>query len=169
MARAAVKRGLRLSVGSWNTIWMRLRIGSLANCLAGISPMSSPSNMMLPSVLSISRMTMVEVVDLPQPELADQADAFAAMDREADAVHGAEHLRLRRRAAAHQLAHHAANAFDTLARIFLHQLFDHQQRLAVGHIELGDRGRRRRRILLGQADRASVTPGRGVARISFRV
>ena len=67
MARAAVKRGLRLSVGSWNTIWMRLRIGSLANCLAGIAPMSSPSNMMTPSVLSISRITMVEVVDLPQP------------------------------------------------------------------------------------------------------
>ena len=68
MARAAVKRGLRLSVGSWNTIWMRLRIGSLANFLAGISPMSSPSNMIVPSVLSISRITMVEVVDLPQPD-----------------------------------------------------------------------------------------------------
>ena len=81
MARAAVKRGLRLSVGSWNTIWMRLRIGSLANFLAGIAPMSSPSNMMLPSVLSISRMTMVEVVDLPQPEFADQADALAAIER----------------------------------------------------------------------------------------
>ncbi len=30
--------------------------------------MSSPSNMMVPSVLSISRITMVEVVDLPQPD-----------------------------------------------------------------------------------------------------
>ena len=68
MARAAVKRGLRLSVGSWNTIWMRLRSGSLANSLAGIAPMSSPSNMMMPSVLSIRRITMVEVVDLPQPD-----------------------------------------------------------------------------------------------------
>ena len=35
---------------------------------AGIAPMSSPSNMMTPSVLSIRRMTMVEVVDLPQPD-----------------------------------------------------------------------------------------------------
>src|SRR5712691_7366628 len=68
IARAAVKRGLRLSVGSWNTIWMRLRSGSLANRLAGISPMFSPSNMMVPSLLSIRRITMVEVVDLPQPD-----------------------------------------------------------------------------------------------------
>src|SRR5256886_2971218 len=36
--------------------------------LAGIVPMSSPSNMMSPSVLSMSRMIMVEVVDLPQPD-----------------------------------------------------------------------------------------------------
>ena len=68
MARTAVKRGLRLSVGSWNTIWMRLRNGSLANFLAGMAPMSWPSNMMRPSDLSIRRMTMVEVVDLPQPD-----------------------------------------------------------------------------------------------------
>ena len=68
MARAAVKRGLRLSVGSWNTIWMRLRSGSLAKDLAGIAPMSSPSNMITPSLLSMSRITMVEVVDLPQPD-----------------------------------------------------------------------------------------------------
>ena len=68
MARAAVKRGLRLSVGSWNTIWMRLRSGSLANALAGMAPMSSPSKVMMPSVLSSSRITMVEVVDLPQPD-----------------------------------------------------------------------------------------------------
>ena len=36
--------------------------------LGWISPMSSPSNMMRPSVLSISRITIVEVVDLPQPD-----------------------------------------------------------------------------------------------------
>src|ERR1700716_1614685 len=47
---------------------MRLRIGSLANCLTGIAPMSSPSNMITPSVLSMRRITMVEVVDLPQPD-----------------------------------------------------------------------------------------------------
>ena len=68
MARAAVNRGLRLSVESWNTIWMRLRSGSLAKDLAGIAPMSSPSNMVTPSLLSMSRITMVEVVDLPQPD-----------------------------------------------------------------------------------------------------
>ena len=62
--------------------------------------MFSPSNMMVPSVLSIRRITMVEVVDLPQPELADQADALAAVDGEADAVDRAEHVRLGRRARA---------------------------------------------------------------------
>ena len=30
--------------------------------------MSSPSNMMVPAVLSISRITIIEVVDLPQPD-----------------------------------------------------------------------------------------------------
>ena len=30
--------------------------------------MSSPSNMIVPSVLSISRITIIEVVDLPQPD-----------------------------------------------------------------------------------------------------
>ena len=68
MARAAVKRGLRLSVGSWNTIWMRLRSGSRANALGGMSPISSPSNMMRPEVWSSSRITIIEVVDLPQPD-----------------------------------------------------------------------------------------------------
>ena len=59
---------------------------------------------------------MVEVVDLPQPDSADQTDAFAAMDREADAVYRAENLRLGRGATVQQLGHHAANAFDTLAQ-----------------------------------------------------
>ena len=68
MARAAVKRGLRLSVGSWNTIWMRLRSGSRAKALGGIAPMSSPSNTMRPEVGSSSRITIIEVVDLPQPD-----------------------------------------------------------------------------------------------------
>ena len=106
MARAAVKRGLRLSVGSWNTIWMRLRSGSRANCLAGMPPMSSPSNMMQP----------VGLVDQPHHHrrggrlaaagFADQADALAAIDGEADAVDGAEHLRLGRRLALEQFAEH---------------------------------------------------------------
>ena len=30
--------------------------------------MSSPSNRMMPEVLSISRITIIEVVDLPQPD-----------------------------------------------------------------------------------------------------
>ena len=116
MARAAVKRGLRLSVGSWNTIWMRRRSGSLANFLAGMAPMSSPSNMMRPSVLSIRRMTMVEVVDLPQPELADQADALAPVDREADAVDGAKDPRLRVGRACRCAEQPAKHPADVLAR-----------------------------------------------------
>ena len=53
--------------------------------------------MMVPEVLSISRITIVEVVDLPQPGLTDEADALAAADREADAVDGAEIIQLHRR------------------------------------------------------------------------
>ncbi len=68
MARAAVKRGLRLSVGSWNTIWMLLRSGSRAKALGRMPPISSPSNMMRPEVWSSSRITIIEVVDLPQPD-----------------------------------------------------------------------------------------------------
>src|SRR6516164_5967733 len=64
----AVKRGLRLSVGSWNTIWMRLRSGSRANRCGEMAPMSSPSKVMTPSVISMRRMIIVEVVDLPQPD-----------------------------------------------------------------------------------------------------
>ena len=68
MARAAVKRGLRLSVGSWNTIWMLLRSGSRGEVLGRDGADLSPSNMMRPEVLSISRITIIEVVDLPQPD-----------------------------------------------------------------------------------------------------
>ena len=47
---------------------MRRRSGNLAKFLAGIAPMSSPSNMITPSLLSMRRMIMVDVVDLPQPD-----------------------------------------------------------------------------------------------------
>ena len=125
MARAAVKRGLRLSVGSWNTIWMRLRIGSLANCLAGIAPMSSPSNMMVPSVLSIRRITMVEVVDLPQPDSPTRPtlsprSTVKLMPSTARKISGS--------GAGPALEQLAERAGDALARIFLDQLLDHQQR-----------------------------------------
>src|SRR5580704_4159098 len=47
---------------------MRLRNGSVANLRAGISPISSPSNTIRPDDLSISRITIIEVVDFPQPD-----------------------------------------------------------------------------------------------------
>ena len=62
---------------------------------AVMPPISSPSNMMRPEVWSSSRITIIEVVDLPQPDLADQADALAVADGEADAVDGAEDFRAR--------------------------------------------------------------------------
>src|SRR6478736_2237655 len=68
IARAAVKRGLRLSVGSWNTIWMLLRSGSRANAFGMMPPISSPSNTMRPEVWSSSRITIIDVVDFPQPD-----------------------------------------------------------------------------------------------------
>ena len=54
---------------------------------------------MRPSVVSIRRMTMVEVRRLAAAGLADQADALAACDGEADAVDGAERAAARRRGA----------------------------------------------------------------------
>ena len=170
MARAAVKRGLRLSVGSWNTIWMRLRSGSLANCLAGIAPMSSPSNMMTPSVLSISRITIVEVVDLPQPDsptrptLSPRSTA-KLMPSTARNISGSG-AGLRRE----ELASMPPTV--ALARIFLDQLLDDEQRLAGPPTgELGDGGASARpaRIAPRASRSRSDTPGRGVARISLRV
>ena len=81
---------------------------------------------------------MLDVVDLPQPELADQADALAVVDMEADAVHRAEHVRLGGGPAAQCLPDRAAEALESLARIFLDQLVHLEQRLAVGDVELGD-------------------------------
>ena len=128
MARAAVKRGLRLSVGSWNTIWMRLRIGSLANFLAG----------MRADILAVEHDHAVGLVDeahhhgggrrLAATGFADQADALAAVHREADAVDGAEHLGLRRGLALEDVLETAGHA---LAGIFLDQLLHHQQRGAA--------------------------------------
>ena len=168
MARAAVKRGLRLSVGSWNTIWMRLRSGSLANCLAGISPMFSPSNMIVPSVLSISRMTMVEVVDLPQPNSPTRPTlsprlTWKLMPSTARNTSGSGAGPRR-----NSLLECAAEAFEALARILLHQLVDHEQRLAVGDVEFGD-GCADRCVASSGSRSRSDTPGRGVARISLRV
>ncbi len=81
MARAAVKRGLRLSVGSWNTIWMRLRSGSLRELLGRNGA----------DVLAVEHDAAAGRVDqahhhgrgggLAAAGLADQADALAAMRR----------------------------------------------------------------------------------------
>ncbi len=47
---------------------MLLRSGSRAKEFGAISPISSPSNEMRPEVWSISRITIIDVVDLPQPD-----------------------------------------------------------------------------------------------------
>ena len=169
MARAAVKRGLRLSVGSWNTIWMRLRIGRLANFLAGIAPMSSPSNMMLPSVLSISRMIMVDVVDLPQPDSPTRPtlsprSTVKLMPSTARKTSGSgggprrEQLRARRHAV-EPLRGYSLTSFSTTS-----------SGSPVGGVpSLVTVARTARARPPRATDRASVTPGRGVARISLRV
>ena len=92
MARAAVKRGLRLSVGSWNTIWMRLRQAERANCAAGIAPMSSPAKMMRPARLLDEAHDHHRGRRLAAAGFADEADALATPDGEADPVDGAEGL-----------------------------------------------------------------------------
>src|SRR6266581_3959850 len=47
---------------------MLLRSGNRANALGMMAPISSPSNTMRPEVWSSSRITIIEVVDLPQPD-----------------------------------------------------------------------------------------------------
>src|SRR3981189_3320124 len=47
---------------------MLLRSGSRANACGMMAPISSPSNMMRPEVWSSSRITIIDVVDLPQPD-----------------------------------------------------------------------------------------------------
>src|ERR1700704_978670 len=47
---------------------MLLRSGSRANALGRMLPISSPSKLMRPEVWSNSRITIIEVVDLPQPD-----------------------------------------------------------------------------------------------------
>ena len=128
MARAAVKRGLRLSVGSWNTIWMRLRSGSRAKALRQDGA----------DVVAVEHDAAGGLVDQPHHHhrggglaaagFADQADALAVADGEADAVDRAEHAPasaggLRRE----QLCR--ATRGRALARIFLDELFDDEQRL----------------------------------------
>ena len=93
--------------------------------------------MMLPADLSIRRITMVEVVDLPQPDSPTRPTLSprctvklmpsTARNIGGSAV-GVAPLRLNSP---------AKRAAGVLARIFLDELFDHQQRRAVA-------GRRRR-------------------------
>ncbi len=47
---------------------------------------SRPSNQIPPELGSVSRRMQRPVVDLPQPELADEAQGLAGGDREADMV-----------------------------------------------------------------------------------
>ncbi len=76
---------------------------------------------MRPEVLSISRITIIDVVDLPQPDLADKTDALAVADRKADAIDSTKLVRLGRRLAREQFAERGRRA---LAGIFLDQIFD---------------------------------------------
>ena len=165
MARAAVKRGLRLSVGSWNTIWMRLRCGEPREVLAGSSPISSPSNTMVPAVCSSSRITIIEVVDLPQPDSPTRPTLSPRLTVEADAIDRAED-----RVSGGGFGRTTGSDPVLLARKFLDELVDNR--------EAASPTRPDRRVAepalspppssSGSRSR-SDTPGRGVARISRRV
>ena len=101
---------------------------------------------------------------------ADQPDALAAIDMEADAVDGAEYLRLGRGAAAEQLGQRLGHA---LARVFLDELFDDEERLGFGLAPCRWRPSAVAGVVGASESSGSksrkLTPGRGVARISLRV
>ena len=111
-------------------------------------------------------MTMVEVVDLPQPDSPTRPTlsprpTVKLMPSTARKVSGSGAGPRRNR---------FFERFDrALARIFLDQLLDHEQRRLVG---ADDRQHLRRggvRAVSSGSRSRSDTPGRGVARISRRV
>ena len=126
MARAAVKRGLRLSVGSWNTIWMLLRKRQPRESIRQNGA----------DLVAVEHDAARGLVQQPHHHhrggglaaagFADQADALALSDGEADAIDGAELFQFDRRLAREQFCQHRGRA---LARIFLDQLFDDEERL----------------------------------------
>ena len=98
MARNAVKRGLRLSVGVLeHHLDLRPRPAA-PEPLAGIAPISAPSNRMLPSLGSIEAGQEAHQGRLAAARLADQPDRLAVADGEADAVDRMERSRPRARA-----------------------------------------------------------------------
>ena len=68
MLSNAVKRGFRLSCGSWNTICTSRRCGERWKSLAGIAEIDSPRKMMSPPSPSISRQISRDSVLLPEPD-----------------------------------------------------------------------------------------------------
>ncbi len=66
MMSPTVMRGLREVYGSWNTIWMLRRAAFRA--LPDIRLMSSPLNLIDPSVGRSRLTSILATVDLPQPD-----------------------------------------------------------------------------------------------------
>ena len=93
-----------------------------------MAPISSPSNTMRPEVWSNSRITIIDVVDLPQPDSPTRptlspwptVKLMPSTARNISASTGG----LRE----NSFAEHRGGA---LARIFLDELFDEEQRLAL--------------------------------------
>ncbi len=166
---------------------MLLRSGSRAKRLRRMAPISSPSNTMRPEVWSSSRITIIDVVDLPQPDsptrptlspwptvklMPSTARNMSRFNRRlAGEQQFAEHRRSRPGAA------YSLTSFST-----------EEERAAPSSPEGGEGGRdthrqavdgasgrcspRKKRCgppLPPAADRASETPSRGVARINFLV
>ena len=120
-----------------------------------MAPISSPSNTMRPEVWSEQPHHHHRRGGLAAAGLADQADALAMADGEADAVDGAELLRLDRRLAREQFSEHRGGA---LARIFLDELFDDEQRLRPRQAALrrSQRSANRQARLVGAAQVAAA-------------
>ncbi len=130
--------------------------------LAGMRPMSSPLKVMVPLVGSIRRITMVDVVDLPQPDSPTSptlSPRFTLNDSPSTALKGAlfsSSLRLSSRDNA-ELETWRGYSFTRFVTV--------EQGGGLGE---GRRRRWRLGRILGQQIRKAM-PGLGVARMSRRV
>ena len=81
---------MRLSVGSWNTTWMRARSGLRTKRACDTSVMSRPESAIVPLVGSDESSKQAHHCGLAAAKFADEANAFAGSDDKIHLIDGME-------------------------------------------------------------------------------